>query len=336
MRWGVRVLRAVVSAAGLLVATFAVVPAHAGPSPAFRDTVADAGRTVPAYLGVTDDRRVVRVFSVRFWANKGERRYVMSRAVARQGPSTPDSLLMASVSIICSPDNGRVVSASATENLRRGTSTVFRPRFVYVVPRTGMVECVLLASGLRPRPSSRGYVSRNVWTIGSDSYLSVSESMGVWSQSLHSHARSRVLDGRERWTPIARVATVHAKRSFELTSDHKLTTCSAVGGSRDATTVGKDLCSSRVSTQGTVVRLTVSAVQLDARGSPCAKAQVFSRTRRVTASVHHAMVFSTSVVRVSRAKRCRPEFAIRGSLEHVRGADVVVHAPSELTSIVPH
>ncbi|WP_345518284.1 hypothetical protein [Nocardioides conyzicola] len=322
------------TAAGLLVTTAAVLPAAAAPPSAVRDASADSGRQVPAYRASSDPRRVVRVFSVTFWARAGERRYVAAQVIARQSRSTSDSLLMASASIICSPDNGKVVRASATENLRRGTSATFKPRFVYVVPRTGMVECVLLASGLRPRPSSHGYRSSNVWSVAAGSSLSVSEPMSSWARSVETDARSRVLDGQERWTPIATVARVHARRSFELTSDHKVTTCSAVGGSRDSTTIGRELCSSRVSTQGTVVRLTVSAVQLDARGSPCARTQVFSQLRRVTAAVHHAMVFSKSVVRVSRARSCRPAFAIRGSLEHVRGADVVVHAPSELTSIV--
>jgi hypothetical protein len=256
--------------------------------------------------------------------------------IARQSRTTPDSLLMASVSVTCSPDNGGVVNAGATENILRGTASVFSPRFVYAVPRTGMVTCLLVASGLRPRPSSWGSASRNVWFVDAGSFLSVSEPMASWTQTVGSHARSRVLDGNEHWTPIDLVARVRAPDAFELTSDHKITTCSAVGGSRDSSTLGRELCSSRVSTRGTIVRLVVSAVQLDARGDPCARAQVFTKLRRVSANVHHAMVVSKSLVKVSHATGCRPEFAIRGSLVHVGGADVVVHGPSERTSIVLH
>ena len=160
--------------------------------------------------------------------------------------------------------------------------------------------------------------------------------MASWTQTVETDARSRVLDGNDHWTPIDTVLGVGARDVFELTSDHKITTCSSVGGSRDATTFDRELCSSRVSTQGTIVRLVVSAVQLDARGNPCARAQVFSKLRRVSANVHHAMVTNKSLVKVSRAKACRPRFAIRGSLVHVGGADVVVHGPSERTSVVRH
>jgi hypothetical protein len=40
-------------------------------------------------------------------------------------------------------------------------------------------------------------------------------------------------------------------------------------------------------------------------------------------------------VAVSRAAGCVPEFNLFGTLIQVWGADVVVHATSELTSVVP-
>lgn len=332
-----RLLLAVALASGLILLPSGLeAPAAAAPNSAHRDSSADKTRTVPAYLDSTDPDRVVQVFSVAFWAREGERRYVTSQVVAQQPSSTPDRLLMASVSVTCSPDNGDVVSAGATENLMRGGASVFTPRFVYAVPRTGMVSCVLVASGVRPRPVSSGSASANVWYIDYGSFLSVSEPMGRWARSLASTARSRVLDAGERWTPIAAVVGVPARRAFEVTSDHKVTTCSSVGGSRDPSTLGRELCSGRVSTRGSRVRLVVSVVQLDSRGEPCADRQVFSRLRRVSADVHHAMVFSKVLVRVSDSAACRPRFAIRGSLVHEGGADLVVHAPSERTAILRH
>jgi hypothetical protein len=321
---------------GLLVLSTGV-PEQAGAAPAAEhaDSSADDGRTVSAYLGAEDPDRVVRVFSVKFWARAGERRYVTSRVLASQPASTSDSLLMASVSVSCSPGDG-VVSAGATQNVMRGGSAVFTPRFVYVVPRTGMVGCVLVASGLRPRPAP-GAASSNVWQVASGSYLSVSEPMGWWPTTLETGSTSRVVQRGERWTPIASVVPVGSQEtSFELTSDHKVTTCSAVGGSRDSTTAGRELCDGRVSTRGSKVRLVVSAVQLDSKGNACAAPQTFTTTRTVWPDVHHAMVFSKSVVQVSKAPSCQPRFAIRGSLEQVGGADIVIHAPSERTSVLRH
>lgn len=324
----------VVGAALLLVPSGLRSPAVAAPDSAYQDSHADETRTVPAYRDSTDPHRVVRVFSVRFWAREGERRYVTSRILARQPSSTPDSVLMASVSVTCSPANGDVVNAGATENVVRGSASVFTPRFVYVVPRTGMVSCVLVASGLRPRPVSSGLESDNVWFVDTGSFLSVSEPMGGWTRSVATSARSRVLDRGERWAPVMTVARVLARHAFEVTSDHKVTTCSSVGGSRDSTTLGRELCDGRVTTQGSWVRLIVSAVQLDRRGAPCADRQVFSEQRKVSPTVHHAMVFSKALVRVSHAAACRPRFAISGSLVQVGGADLVVHAPAERTSIL--
>ena len=276
------------------------------------------------------------MFSVRFYAHAGERRYVASQIVARQPSTTPDSLLMAAVSVTCSPSNDGVVNAGATQNLLRGSAATFIPRFVYVVPRSGMVSCVVTATGLRPRPSSSGYRSANVWLVDSGSFLSVSDPLGGWSRSISTSARSRVLDRGEHWTPISRTVSVGAVPSFTVVSDHKLTTCSAVGGSRDTTTAGRELCDDRVSTSGTTLRLVVRAVQLTSRGRPCADAQVVaSSLARVRAAVHHKMVFARGDVTVSRALGCVPEFNLFGTLTQVWGADVVVHATSELTSVVP-
>ena len=309
----------------------------AKPAPAsLRDFTADESRTIPAYLDPDDPRRTVRVFSLRFYAHAGERRFVTAQVVARQPSSTPDQLLMAAVSVTCSPTIGGVVNAGATQNLLRGSASTFTPRFVYVVPRTGMVSCVVTATGLRPRPSSSGYRSANVWLVGSGSFLSVSDPIGGWSRSIATGARSRVLDRGEHWTPISRTVAVGDVASFRVVSDHKLTTCSAVGGSRDTTTAGRELCDERVSTTGSTLRLVVRAVQLTRGGRACAEPQVVARTlARVHANVHHKMVFAGGEVAVSRAAGCVPEFNLFGTLTQVWGADVVVHATSELTSVVP-
>ncbi len=324
--------------AGAPAQTASAQTASAAAAPSgYRDTRADDGRTVPAYLPSTDPDRVVRVFSVTFWARQGERRSVTADVIARQPATTPDSALMAAVSVSCSPTGGGVASAGATQNLVRGSGARFTPRFVYDVPRTGMVGCVLVATGLRPRPVASGYASANRWYVDAGSSLSVSQPLGWWARSLETDARSRVLGRGQSWSPIQVVTRVDpAGTAFTVTSDHKVTTCSSVGGSRDASTAGRELCADRVETTGSRVRSVVTAVQLDRRGDPCARPQEFSTLRRVTPTIHHAMVFSQGVVRVSRSAACRPVFRISGRLEQVGGADLVIHAPSERTTILSH
>lgn len=338
--FGPRVLLClVVSGCFLLPATTspaqAESPAAAAPVAAYQDTRADEGRTVPAYLPSGSADRVVRVFSTRFWARQGERRSITSRVLARQPSGTPDSLLMASVSVMCSPSGPGVTNAGATQNLIRGRTTVLTPRFVYVVPRTGMVGCTVVASGLRPRPVATGRTSANTWVVGMGSYLAVSEPMAGWTRSWESDARSRVVGRGGRWTPIGTTTRVGADTHFfEVTSDHKVTTCSAVGGSRDATTYGRELCADRVSRRGSLVRAEVATVQLDRRGQPCASPQVFGTRRVVRPDVHHQMVTTHGVVRVSHRSSCTTRFRIRGSLQQLGGADVVIHAPSERVAIL--
>lgn len=334
-------VRAAILATGLAIllivgiGTFSVVGATV--TTAYTDSVLDEGRTVPAYLSASDPDRVVRLHSVRFWARAGEKRYVTSEVVGWQPTTTPDHLLMAAVSVTCSPGGGGVVTAGATQNLLRGTSARFTPRFVFTASRTGMAACRLEATGGRPRPLWFGGARNNVWRIRDGSFLSVSRPVPHWSRTLTSSARSRVLDRGERWAPVARTVRVGDVRSFELVSDHKVTTCSATGGSRDSTTLGKNMCTNRVSGAGSTYRLVVTASQRTRSGGPCGDRQVVvSRRTRVSANVHHRMLFSKGLVSVSQAPGCVPTFRIVGTIVLLHGADLMVHAPSERTAVLPH
>jgi hypothetical protein len=302
---------------------------------AYRDTVVDESRTVPAYLTAVDPDRLVRLHTLRFWARAGEKRYITSEIVGWQPTTTPDQLLMAAVSVSCSPGS-LVTSAGATQNLLRGTAARFNPRFVFTPERTGMAACRLDATGSRPRPKLFSPARQNVWRVRDGSFLSVSRPLPRWSRNLTSSARSRVLDPGERWAPVARTVRVGDVRSFELVSDHKVTTCSATGGSRDSTTLGKDMCTNRVSRAGSTYRLVVTASQRTRSGGPCGERQVVvSRRVGVAPDVHHRMLFTKGLVSVSHAAGCVPRFRIVGTIVHLRGADLMVHAPSERTAVLP-
>jgi hypothetical protein len=200
-----------------------------------------------------------------------------------------------------------------------------------------MAACRIEATGSRPRPVGYGEARRNIWQVRDGSFLSVSEPLPSWSTTLTSSARSRVLNAGERWTPVARTVAVGDVRSFELVSDHKLTTCSAVGGSLDASTAGKDLCTNRVSRAGSTYRLVVTAAQRTRSGGLCGRVQTVQSLRaNVPADVHHRMLFTKGLVTVSQAPGCVPKFKIAGTIVHLSGADLMVHAPSERTVVLPH
>lgn len=301
---------------------------------ATRDEHADSSRAIPAYRSPSSEDRIVRIFSVTFRAVAGERRLIAGKIIARQPSSTPDSALMAAASVTCSPAND-IPGAGATENVLRGRTSTLTPRFVYVAPRTGTVTCAALASGLRPRPVSRGYASSNVWVVDSGSYLSVSAPLGSWARTVDSDATSRVVEDRGSWTALSRIVRVRAGRSFQVVTDHKVTTCSSVGGSRDSSTGGREICAGHVSTRGSIARAIVTVVQLADSGQACSAPQVITGSRKVTPMVHHAMLAVRGVVTVDRSAACGDRFWIRSSLRHDGGAAFAVHAPSERATVLP-
>lgn len=336
MRRSRPVVAVILLVAGLLTWPVDNPPAAAAPSTAVSDSAAESTRTIPAYKDPDDPSRRIRVFTVSFEAVAGEKRYVTSRINARQPTTTPDELLMASISIICYPTGQPRASVGATQNSLRGTTTVLTPRFVYTVPSTGTVNCHLYATGLRPRPVSTGDITDNLWIVDTGSSLSASVAMPGWTETVITDASSRVLDPGTQWTPINTWISVTAGTTeFELVSDHKVTTCSSVGGSSDSTTNGAELCDGRVSRTGTTVNLTVKARQRDGSGNWCGDPQlVSSYDTFVSVDVHHKMLFSKGVVTVDPA--CTPTFQVTGTIRVVDGADLMVHAPSEYTLFVEH
>jgi hypothetical protein len=299
------------------------------------DTTAESTRTIPAYLDPQDPDRVINVFEIRYPAIEGEKRLVAAKILARQPSRTPDSLLMAAVTLACYPSGYPRSSIGATQNTLRGHTATLTPRLVYTAPRTGTVVCRVAAVGRRPRPSS-GATSHNVWLVDVGSSISASAPLTAWSRYLVSEARSRVLDAGEQWTPV--IESVHVDPfagAFTLISDHKVTTCTSVGGSRDGTTNGLDLCVGRVGSAASDGELTVKARQRTISGDWCGESQTaVSQSFRIDRDVHHGMLFSAGTVHVDPS--CASTFVITSTLRLRSGTDLMVHGGSVSTSIVSH
>ncbi|MBZ5735132.1 hypothetical protein K8Z61_11560 [Nocardioides sp. TRM66260-LWL] len=260
-------------------------PAHAGEvrSDAQRSSVRSAPRTptsvmprtVAARLATSvQPERTVRIFAMRVRVRKGERRLITAKIYAAQPRSTSDPVLMAGVSVTCNPRPGGVGNAGSTQNLVREHRSLMTPRFIYRAPRTGIITCTVRATGKRPRPNWRSHRS-NAWKVSHGSYLSMSRPLGLWSRTLVNTSRSKILSKHRRsWTTISRRVWIGAGSSFQILADHKVTTCSSPGGSKDSTTQGRDLCGRRVSRKGTRVRTRLIVVQLTRSGHACAPCQV--------------------------------------------------------------
>lgn len=348
-RWTVST-RMLLMAVALLVG-WAVSPGGDGtlvPAARAEGPAADAVRTAPRAPGAIAPRtvssrlassvlpeRTVRIFTMSMRVRKGERRLVTAKIYAAQPHSTSDPVLMAAVSVMCSPRPSGVRNAGSTQNLVRGHRSLMTPRFVYKAPRTGTVTCTVRATSKRPRPNWRGHRS-NAWKVSHGSYLAMSRPLGLWSRTLVNASRSKILSKHRRsWTTISRRVWIGAGSSFQILADHKVTTCSSPGGSKDSTTQGRDLCRHRVSRKGTRVRTRLIVVQLTRSGHACAPRQVDYGSRKVTPAIHHAMVFNRVRIKVHHRKGCTPRFWVRSQVLHRSGAAMLVHAPADRLTILP-
>lgn len=327
---------AVLSADVGLAASALAGEAHSGVRSAPRAPGAVVPRTVVTRLATSvQPERTVRIFAMRLRVRKGERRLITAKIYAAQPHSTSDPVLMAAVSVMCSPRPSGVRNAGSTQNLVRGHRSLMTPRFVYRATASGTVTCTVRASGKRPRPNWRGHRS-NAWKVSHGSYLSASQPLGLWSRTLVNSSRSKILSTHRRsWTTISRRVWIGAGTSFQVLADHKVTTCSSPGGSKDATTQGRDLCRHRVSRKGTRVRTRLIVVQLTRSGHACAAPQVSYGSRKVTPAIHHAMVFNRVRMKVHHRKGCTSQFWVRSQVLHRSGAAMLVHAPSDRLTILP-
>lgn len=290
-------------------------------------------RRVPAASASTDSDHARTLLALRFRADAGERRLVSAHVVGYQPRATPDRYLMAAMSLACWPSSSGVAGSGATQNLERGRKTALDMRFVYVAPRSGTVSCVVRAFGSRPRPTYGGSV-RNSWYAWYGSTLSAGARQPDWAATRDSGSVSRVVHrgGAVRTFP-RRVQSIGGLGRARLFSDHKVTTCSSSGGSRDATTGGRELCAPYVNPIGSRVRLTVRAHQWGASGA-CRTRTVIDRVYRVTPEVHHRMIDASGVLRPSRAVGCERRYTVSTVLRGVGGAPFVLHAGSERTTVV--
>lgn len=286
---------------------------------------------IPTY-DPTADPDALRVLTLEFPVQTGERRVVVADVVAYQPRDTPDRAMMATLSLNCWPQSTEVTSSGATQNLTRGRTTPMQARFLYVAGEAGPVTCTLNAYGSRPRPTYGGS-ARNRWYADTGTRISVGAPQPAWSASHASSGRSTVVRRGAAARGLATFAqSLGSSHTARLDSDHKVTTCSSVGGSRDETTDGRDLCASHVSARGSRVRLVVRAVQLGRHG-PCGRQTVVDRVYRVTPAVHHLMIHATGTLRASRVAGCLRDFRVSTVLRGVGGAPFVVHRPSELTTV---
>lgn len=294
--------------------------------------VGDKVRAVPARSveGTSSEGSVRTVMTLRFNTRKGERRMVAAQVKAYQPEDTPDSILMASTSLTCSPTAEKVRSSGATQNLVRGQSTWLSTAFVYVAPRTGKVTCTVRAYGARPRPSSSGN-GYNRWYVWHGSRLYLGTAQPYWAASASKRVTSRLIGRGQKTSTVSRYAAGSSGKSRTLVvADHKLTTCSSARGSRDSTTGKRELCAGHVKKTGSKVRLVVRVLQGDGRS--CTAKPVVDKVYRISARMHHRNIRGQAILDPA-VEKCHGTLTVSTSLVNVGGAAVMVHTTFGRTSI---
>jgi hypothetical protein len=322
---------------------------------AVQDTTAATTRSVQAYLG--SDQVAVPIFSISFTTTvSGEKRGISGKVIANQASNASDPLLLAAVNVSCAAGSTYSTSdphakLSNAQNILRGTTITLAPRFIFTAGIPGQYTCGLTANSGRPRPgSSIDPDLTDRYTIQPGSYLQAtvpihpSSAQGYLTTTpspLLTNAGDAYDAAVLYWTAPAGVT------SFSMTGDLKMTTCTAVAGSRDSTTNGTNLCDGYKveSPFGSTVASVLVAYQInDEDGTYCATnrypATGFTITN-VSKDVHHKMVYFAATIPVSTARGCGRTFRVKIYVILQRGntsypvVPVMVHNPNTITTAIP-
>jgi hypothetical protein len=130
-----------------------------------------------------------------------------------------------------------------------------------------------------------------------------------------------------------------AKTTLTVIGELEFTSCTAVGGSRDRTTGGRELCAGLKQADAVSV-LSVRLViwQRGVRGAPsCLSIRDPTPDLVVTinAATHHAVVRIVRRVTVYRRPRCAQELALWLRVRAREGASAVSNAPNSQLIVVP-
>jgi hypothetical protein len=328
----------------VLLATPTVAHAYAV---AASDSTANNSRTIYAH---EVNNVGVEMFKITFNAEAGEKRQVLGHIKASMPSTAADDLLMVGVSIQCASGTSHAAATADaklgnTQNVLRGGSLTLSPQFVYTAAASGIQTCGLFVIAQRPRPAKPGDDPSNYFTVDTGSSLKATVAIHPSSaQGFRLNPPSRLLKSGDAYDAAAFYWTAPDDvTSFTMSGDVKVTTCTAVGGSRDVTTNGVNLCDGHKNPAGSFVGTVVQARQLSISdpSKPCAvtSSPATGMTKTfVSKDVHHKMIYGSQVVTVSSAPDCSRKFRIKVYVKNLGDPSYsafVVHVPNSITTVIP-
>lgn len=320
----------------LTVAAFPGPFAHAYSTDA-RDDVPNRSRVFKAYQ--RDEGTIFEVFFSTQTPN--EKRRIKGKLNITMPSSASDQLQVGSYSVYCAPVGSfsGANKVSGSQNVQRGRSMTFYPRYIFTALTPGDYHCWMRVSSNRPRPAATR-VTSNTFTVGSGSYLEATSSLHQRSdQGFAPATRSRVLrNGAAEQAAVLTWTAPFGADAVSVSGDAWLTACTAVEGSKDPVT-GKRLCEGLVNYAGSTVNTRIVVGQRNLTDNGYCKVTFLpgssGRQAYISRNVHHRMMFAGATVPISNSLGCSRNFRIRVDIRHVKGSAVVVHKQGTISAAIP-
>jgi hypothetical protein len=264
-----------------------------------------------------------------------------------------DSIDYVDVSLVCKDNYGHADQMGQAVNTLHGTSFTLKPRLYITFTGTMRGVCVGYAQETRQAgasvvsPSTRALLITSAKLIVTPTSSTARETVRFkYDSSANGHPyvghSSRASTGVHFHAgPVNFVSYPSATHSFAMTGNVFLTSCTTTGGSRDATTGGKNLCISSVVKRGglgPLVRTRLVARQYKPDGvTPCRLVVVPNTTStfHISPYRHHLPVTLQGTLTLPAVAGCGPHVTAWTEVYVESAPSVVVHFPSTATSVLP-
>lgn len=335
--WAVPHLVALLVLTGLL----AVLPTGASPASAARYERSTSTYLTPAGpVGVAGPR--IRLGYVKV-PSPGTYHATLATTITDR---SADPVQLVSVSLVCKEESLTRDQIGASANVVHGERFTLTARVYFHVRKRGACFAYGTTMGLvrssAARTSRRVRANSTIVITGPVSSATRETTRFVDDDADRAFAGRSSLSRPGEYTHAGELATrARPGTRVLVTGNAYLTTCTAVGGSRDQTTNGRYLCTDDVVRRvaaGSLVRVRLVLRQYTPGGSVCHTAVVPGSTGlfRITAKRHHLPVGVHARTRVPDADpRCGTLLRAWTEVRVLRGPAVVVHFPSTVTSFRP-
>jgi hypothetical protein len=266
--------------------------------------------------------------------------------------SNPDLVDYVDVSLVCKDDYGHADQLGQAVNTLHGTSFTLKPRLFITFTGTHRGVCVGYAYMGRIQGKASASASSRTLSVTSASLI-VTPASGKARETIRykgdSSANGHPLVGHS--SRASKGVHFHAAavnfsvdptkdQSFAFTGNVFLTACTSPGGSRDASTNGRNLCQSvyKVVKAGPQLRTRLMVQEYAPDGTTVCRTVVVPNTTttfHISANRHHLPVSLDGSLTLPQTAGCGSHATAYTEVYVESGPSVVVHFPSSVTSVLP-